>query len=177
MKVEEVGELGAAGWRCRGRHVVGKLRVDDACHVPIRRVGALITDANHRNPPSPSPRETSTSSNLTWGCHKSQFRNGVTMAEQQPDPEPGQPEAPQSPPLPAPHRSVAPGPRAVRLQQLFESSLSHMLGKVSWENLEGCYPTVAAGAPGMLRGVRKTMVERLEGMCKVGFCPWSVSSC
>lgn len=93
------------------------------------------------------------------------------MAEQQPDPEPERndaPGAPASPPLPAPHKAAAPGPRAVRLQQLFESSLGHMLSKVNWENLEGCYPTVAAGAPGMLRGVRKTMVERLEAMCKVG---------
>lgn len=95
------------------------------------------------------------------------------MAEQQPDPEPERndaPEEPASPPLPEPHKAVAPGPRAARLQQLFESSLGHMLSKVSWENLEGCYPTVAAGAPGMLRGVRKTMVERLEAMCKVGSC-------
>lgn len=95
------------------------------------------------------------------------------MAEQQPDPEPERndaPEEPASPPLPEPHKAAAPGPRAARLQQLFESSLGHMLSKVSWENLEGCYPTVAAGAPGMLRGVRKTMVERLEAMCKVGSC-------
>lgn len=96
------------------------------------------------------------------------------MAEQQHDPEPAQndaQEAPASPPLPEPHKPVAPGPRAARLQQLFASSLGHMLNKVSWENLEGCYPTIAAGAPGMLRGVRKTMVERLEAMCKVGLFP------
>lgn len=93
------------------------------------------------------------------------------MAEKQPEPEAPQAEqgeAPQSPPLPSPHKAVAPGPRAAMLQKLFDQSLARMLGKISWENLVGCYPTVAAGAPGMLRGVRKTMVERLETMCRVG---------
>lgn len=93
----------------------------------------------------------------------------LQMAEQQTEPEAEQADAPQSPPLPTPHKPVAPGPRAARLQLLFDQSLAHMLGKISWENLEGCYPTIAAGAPQMLKGVRKTMVERLEGMCKVGF--------
>ncbi|KAL2107255.1 hypothetical protein VUR80DRAFT_5519 [Thermomyces stellatus] len=91
------------------------------------------------------------------------------MAEQQTEPEAEQADAPQSPPLPTPHKPVAPGPRAARLQLLFDQSLAHMLGKISWENLEGCYPTIAAGAPQMLKGVRKTMVERLEGMCKKEF--------
>ncbi|SPO02873.1 uncharacterized protein DNG_05551 [Cephalotrichum gorgonifer] len=86
------------------------------------------------------------------------------MAEQAE--QPGDDNAPPpSPPLPAPHKAVTPGPRAAKLQELFETSLRHMLGKISWENLEGCYPTIATGAPAMLKGVRKTMVERLEGMC------------
>jgi len=76
-------------------------------------------------------------------------------------------EPPASPPLPAPHTAVTPGPRAARLQELFATSLAHTLGKVSWENLAACYPTIAANSPNLLKGVRKTMVERLETMCKV----------
>ena len=139
----------------------------------IRRVCALITTSIKQ--PHPLFLHLPAAAKRHVNNQEPQFRaidfpgSPVNMAEQQPELEPGPAEPPQSPPLPSPHKPVAPGPRAVRLQQLFESSLGHMLNKISWENLEGCYPTVARGAPGMLKGVRKTMVERLEGMCKVRF--------
>ncbi|PKS10005.1 hypothetical protein jhhlp_004629 [Lomentospora prolificans] len=78
-------------------------------------------------------------------------------------------DAPGSPPLPAPHTAVTPGPRAARLQELFATSLTHTLNKISWENLAACYPTIAANSPSLLKGVRQTMVERLETMCKREF--------
>jgi kinetochore protein NNF1 len=78
-----------------------------------------------------------------------------------------EPNAPASPPLPTRHTAVTPGPRATRLQELYAQSLAHTLNKVSWDNLAACYPTIAKGAPNLLRGVRKTMVERLEEMCNV----------
>lgn len=77
------------------------------------------------------------------------------------------PDSPGSPPLPAPHTAVTPGPRAARLQELFATSLAHTLNKISWENLAACYPTIAAKSPDLLKGVRKTMVEKMESKCKV----------
>jgi kinetochore protein NNF1 len=74
---------------------------------------------------------------------------------------------PASPPLPARHTAVTPGPRATRLQELFASSLTHTLAKISWENFASCYPTIAANAPGTLKAVQRQMVDRLEELCKV----------
>lgn len=49
------------------------------------------------------------------------------------------------------------------------SSLSHALGKISWDNFASCYPTVAAQAPGVLKAVQKQMVDRLGALCKKEF--------
>ena len=76
-------------------------------------------------------------------------------------------EAPASPPLPEKHTAVTPGPRATRMQELFASSLRHTLGKISWENVAACYPTIAATRPEMLRDLRGQMVERLGMLCHV----------
>lgn len=64
---------------------------------------------------------------------------------------------------------LTPGPRASRFQEVLDSSLSHTLGKISWENFAACYPTVAAQAPAVLRAVQKQMVDRLGALCKKEF--------
>ncbi|KAI1212186.1 Nnf1-domain-containing protein [Annulohypoxylon truncatum] len=74
-----------------------------------------------------------------------------------------------SPPLPARHTPLTPGPRASRFQQVLDSSLSHTLAKISWDNFAACYPTIAAQAPGVLRAVQKQMVDRLGALCKKEF--------
>ncbi|XXG96504.1 hypothetical protein Hte_002787 [Hypoxylon texense] len=87
----------------------------------------------------------------------------------QPQPQQSQPQAPASPPLPARHTPQTPGLRASRFQDLLDSSLSHTLGKIGWDNFASCYPTVAARAPGVLRAVQRQMVERLGTLCKKEF--------
>lgn len=79
-----------------------------------------------------------------------------------------------SPPLPTRHTPLTPGPRASRFQQVLDSSLSHTLGKISWDNFAACYPTIAAHAPAVLRAVQKQMVDRLTALCKVSLQLWEV---
>ncbi|KAI1412937.1 Nnf1-domain-containing protein [Hypoxylon sp. FL1857] len=78
-------------------------------------------------------------------------------------------QGPASPPLPARHTPSTPGPRASRFQQVLDSSLSHTLGKISWDNFAACYPTIAAQSPAVLRAVQKQMVDRLGALCKKEF--------
>lgn len=77
--------------------------------------------------------------------------------------------APASPPLPSKHTAVAPGPRAARFQKVLDDSLTHTLGKISWENFASCFPTIAAQAPGTLKAVQKQMVDRLGALCRKEF--------
>ncbi|KAI8721134.1 hypothetical protein NCS52_00560200 [Fusarium sp. LHS14.1] len=101
-----------------------------------------------------------------------------------PDPQPEKPPAaepaqenepadeqptPASPPLPQRHTAVTPGPRAARLQELYSRSLRKTLGKIGWENVAGCYPTVAKRAEGVLRQVQGQMVEKLGEKCEKEF--------
>ncbi|KAI1469537.1 Nnf1-domain-containing protein [Daldinia caldariorum] len=74
-----------------------------------------------------------------------------------------------SPPLPARHTALTPGPRASRFQEVLDSSLSHTLAKISWDNFAACYPTIAAQAPAVLRAVQKQMVDRLGALCQKEF--------
>ncbi len=79
-------------------------------------------------------------------------------------------EAPASPPLPARHTALTPGPRASRFQTTLDSALSHTLAKISWDNFAACYPHIAAHAPATLRAVQTQMVDRLRSLCKVCCC-------
>ncbi|KAI1423593.1 Nnf1-domain-containing protein [Xylaria sp. FL1777] len=78
-------------------------------------------------------------------------------------------EAPASPPLPARHTALTPGPRASRFQTTLDSALSHTLAKISWDNFAACYPHIAAHAPATLRAVQTQMVDRLRSLCKKEF--------
>ncbi|KAF5683175.1 kinetochore-associated NNF1 [Fusarium denticulatum] len=74
---------------------------------------------------------------------------------------------PASPPLPQRHTAVTPGPRAARLQELYARSLKKTLGKIGWDNVAGCYPTVAKRAEGVLRQVQGQMVDKLGEKCEI----------
>ncbi|KFA55848.1 hypothetical protein S40293_01950 [Stachybotrys chartarum IBT 40293] len=76
---------------------------------------------------------------------------------------------PASPPLPPRHTAATPGPRAARLQELYAQSLRRTLAKLSWDNLAGCYPTVARRAEPVLRQVQAQMVEKLGDKCEKEF--------
>ncbi|KAK5627539.1 hypothetical protein RRF57_003254 [Xylaria bambusicola] len=77
--------------------------------------------------------------------------------------------SPESPPLPARHTALTPGPRASRFQTTLDSALSHTLAKISWDNFAACYPHIAAHAPATLRAVQSQMVDRLRALCKKEF--------
>ncbi|KAI0455379.1 Nnf1-domain-containing protein [Xylaria acuta] len=89
----------------------------------------------------------------------------ATEPQQQSQPE----ETPASPPLPARHTALTPGPRASRFQATLDSALSHTLAKISWDNFAACYPHIAAHAPVTLRAVQSQMVDRLRSLCKKEF--------
>lgn len=74
-----------------------------------------------------------------------------------------------SPPLPTRPTAVTPGPRAQRLQEMFDAALRHTLAKISPDNFAACYPTVAARAPHVLRQVQRGMVDRLGQLCDQEF--------
>ncbi|KAI1738417.1 Nnf1-domain-containing protein [Xylaria scruposa] len=78
-------------------------------------------------------------------------------------------ETPASPPLPARHTALTPGPRASRFQATLDSALSHTLAKISWDNFAACYPYIASHAPATLRAVQSQMVDRLRSLCKKEF--------
>ncbi|KAI6362381.1 hypothetical protein MCOR25_006193 [Pyricularia grisea] len=78
-------------------------------------------------------------------------------------------EAPASPPLPARHTAVAPGPRATALQQAFDEALNRTLAKLEWDKFAACYPTVSARAPNSLRSVQQRVVGLLSEKCRKEF--------
>lgn len=73
---------------------------------------------------------------------------------------------PASPPLPSKPVPVAPGPRAARLQEVFQDRLRHTLAKLSYQNVAACYPTIAAKSPAMLRSIQSQMVSVMEQKAK-----------
>ncbi|KAI0412308.1 hypothetical protein F5X98DRAFT_379860 [Xylaria grammica] len=91
----------------------------------------------------------------------------IEQPQSQPQPQSG--ETPASPPLPARHTALTPGPRASRFQTTLDSALSHTLAKISWDNFAACYPHIAAHAPATLRAVQTQMVDRLRSLCKKEF--------
>ncbi|RSM13732.1 hypothetical protein CEP52_001858 [Fusarium oligoseptatum] len=93
--------------------------------------------------------------------------NPPAETAQENEPASEEPAPPASPPLPQRHTAVTPGPRAARLQELYSRSLRKTLGKIGWENVAGCYPTVAKRAEGVLRQVQGQMVEKLGEKCEV----------
>lgn len=112
-----------------------------------------------------------TSSGQHTSSSSMQRRSASREASAQPQPPlPQQSQSqPASPPLPARHVQVTPGPRAAGFQNLLDKSLESTLKKVSWENFAACYPTIAAQAPATLKAVQKQMVERLGTLCRVSF--------
>ncbi|EGU85862.1 hypothetical protein FOXB_03710 [Fusarium oxysporum f. sp. conglutinans Fo5176] len=90
--------------------------------------------------PDPQP-EQSAQAEAAQETAQSQSQEPEQQPESEQDP-------PASPPLPQRHTAVTPGPRAARLQELYARSLKKTLGKIGWDNVAGCYPTVAKRAEG-----------------------------
>ncbi|KAF5534040.1 kinetochore-associated NNF1 [Fusarium mexicanum] len=108
--------------------------------------------------PDPQPAQAEAAQETT----QSQTQESEPQPESEQDP-------PASPPLPQRHTAVTPGPRAARLQELYARSLKKTLGKIGWDNVAGCYPTVAKRAEGVLRQVQGQMVDKLGEKCEKEF--------
>ncbi|RKK77619.1 hypothetical protein BFJ69_g6167 [Fusarium oxysporum] len=111
--------------------------------------------------PDPQP-EQSAQAEAAQETTQSQSQEPEQQPESEQDP-------PASPPLPQRHTAVTPGPRAARLQELYARSLKKTLGKIGWDNVAGCYPTVAKRAEGVLRQVQGQMVDKLGEKCEKEF--------
>lgn len=121
-------------------------------------------------PSSQPPPETATSSS-----NETNKNNAAEPSSQPPphpsssDPPSADPPPPASPPLPPRHTATTPGPRAQRLQDMFDKTLARTLSRISPDNFASCYPTVAARAPHVLRQVQRGMVDRLGQLCGAEF--------
>lgn len=78
------------------------------------------------------------------------------------------PVASPSPPPPAPV-PLTPGPRASRLQQVFEQALARTLRANSYANFAGCFPTPARHVPSSLESVWRQLNAKLEESAKAEF--------
>ncbi|BCR90889.1 PMF1/NNF1 family protein [Aspergillus chevalieri] len=73
-----------------------------------------------------------------------------------------------SPPPPAPV-PLTPGPRASRLQQVFEQALARTLRANSYSNFASCFPTPAKHVPASLESVWRQLNAKLEESAKAEF--------
>lgn len=78
------------------------------------------------------------------------------------------PAASPSPPPPAPI-SQSPGPRASRLNQVFDQALARTLRANSYANFASCFPTPARHVPASLEGVWRQLNAKLEANAKAEF--------
>jgi kinetochore protein NNF1 len=73
-----------------------------------------------------------------------------------------------SPPPPAPV-ALTPGPRASRLQQVYNEALMRTLRANSYANFAGCFPTPAKHVPASLESVWRQLNAKLEESAKAEF--------
>ena len=73
-----------------------------------------------------------------------------------------------SPPPPAPV-PLTPGPRATRLQQVFDQALARTLRANSYSNFSSCFPTPARHVPASLESVWRQLNAKLEESAKAEF--------
>ncbi|EEP77046.1 predicted protein [Uncinocarpus reesii 1704] len=73
-----------------------------------------------------------------------------------------------SPPPPAPV-PLTPGPRAARLQQIFNQALLHTLRANSYSNFSSCFPTPATHVPHSLESVWRQLNAKLEESARAEF--------
>lgn len=57
------------------------------------------------------------------------------------------------------------GRRATRLRAVYAQALEHTLGRLAWDNVASCYPTISTRAEGVLRQVQGQMVGKLGEKC------------
>nr|POE77708.1 polyamine-modulated factor 1 [Quercus suber] len=69
-------------------------------------------------------------------------------------------EAPPSP-MPSPPIASAPGPRAVALQNLYTSAISHILKTCSYTNFSACFPTPAQAVPTSMQLLHEQFIAKL----------------
>lgn len=118
---------------------------------------------------SQPPAEENTSAPADENSENTQPQQPSSQPPSQSSSDGAEPGAPASPPLPARHTAVTPGPRAQRFQEMFDLALNHTLTKISPDNFASCYPTIAAQAPSVLGQVQRAMVDRFADLCNQEF--------
>nr|XP_023908584.1 uncharacterized protein LOC112020256 [Quercus suber] len=70
----------------------------------------------------------------------------------------------ETPPSPAPSPPIpsAPGPRAVALQNLYTSAISHILKTCSYANFSACFPTPAQAVPTSMQLLHEQFTAKLS---------------
>ncbi|GLA06094.1 hypothetical protein AnigIFM60653_006617 [Aspergillus niger] len=86
----------------------------------------------------------------------------------EPNPSAQRPGASPSPPPPAPV-PLTPGPRASKLQEIFDKALARTLRANSYANFSGCFPTPAKHVPASLESVWRQLNAKLEESAKAEF--------
>lgn len=111
------------------------------------------------NPPPPAPEEEDDTAMPDVQHHSSTTATTTTAAAA----------AAASIPEAEPEPEAIPGPRAQRLLDLYARSLSHTMGKLSWDNFAACYPTFARRNEPVLKQIQQQMVMKLKEKCEVRF--------
>ncbi|KAL1984002.1 hypothetical protein VTN96DRAFT_9687 [Rasamsonia emersonii] len=91
-------------------------------------------------------------------------QQGNDQSQQQPGCDAASPSPP--PPAPVP---LTPGPRASRLQQVFNEALARTLRANSYANFAACFPTPAKHVPASLESVWRQLNAKLEESAKAEF--------
>ena len=129
---------------------------------------------NENNPPPPPPT-TTIQNNIN-------DNNTTTTTENPPNHQPLTPNntipqtnqnqnTPSHSPSPLPPRPISqtPGPRATRLQQIFDQALLRTIRSNSYSNFSSCFPTPARHVPSSLESVWRQLNAKLEESAKAEF--------
>lgn len=90
--------------------------------------------------------------------------NQNTTTTKHPNQKPASPSPP--PPAPVP---LTPGPRASRLQQVFDQALARTLRANSYSSFSSCFPTPAKHVPASLESVWRQLNAKLEESARAEF--------
>jgi len=84
-----------------------------------------------------------------------------------PTAEPTQSPSPSPPPeIPTP---LTPGPRAVALQNVYNSALNSTLSAITPSSFNSCFPTLAKTAPAALESLHSGLVDKLQTFARDEF--------
>lgn len=72
-------------------------------------------------------------------------------------------------PAPIPPTAAAPGPRALKLIQLYNDAITHTLKTCDYQNFATCFPTTAKNQAESLQGFHQEFITHLGDQCRLVF--------